>query len=196
MNAIVWTLTCQRTPYAADVTEAPWLNAADQQVWRAFIAMRRDLDRAIERQLAGVGLSTADFALLVPLSEAPQHRLRGRDLGRETGWDRSRMSHHIRRMEHRGLVTRHSCDSDARGTWIQLSDNGMAAVRAAAPGHARTVRRCLIDLLSQRELTTLGDISARVSAQLSLDGAGEPCQVPEGAAVSGVNPLRPTGEST
>jgi DNA-binding MarR family transcriptional regulator len=46
-------------------------------------------------------LSAADFAVLVPLSEAPDRRLRARDLGRFLDWDRSRLSHQIRRMEQR-----------------------------------------------------------------------------------------------
>ncbi len=151
------------------MTAGTWLTDAEQRAWRAFLRMRRDLDRAIDGHLAGVGLSAADFALLVPLSEAPEHRLRARDLSRDTGWDRGRLSHHIRRMERRGLVTRHSCDTDARGTDIRLTDQGLAAVHAAAPGHVQTVRRSLIDLLSDHELQILARISERVSAQLSAD---------------------------
>ncbi|MEP7161826.1 MAG: MarR family winged helix-turn-helix transcriptional regulator [Dermatophilaceae bacterium] len=151
------------------MTAGTWLTDTEQHAWRAFLRMRRDLDRAIEGQLVSVGLSAADFALLVPLSEAPEHRLRARDLSQDTGWDRSRLSHHIRRMERRGLVTRHSCDTDARGTDIQLTDQGLAAVHAAAPGHVQTVRRSLIDILSERELEILHTISERVSSQLSAD---------------------------
>ncbi len=41
-------------------------------MWRGYVDMRRRLDTVIERQLADVGLSTADYELLVPLSEAPE----------------------------------------------------------------------------------------------------------------------------
>ena len=149
------------------MTDEPWLNDTQQQVWRAFLAMRRDLDRAVEAQLSEVGLSAADFALLVPLSEAPQHQLRARDLSRHIGWDRSRLSHHIRRMEQRGLLIRHRCDIDARGTHIQLTERGLSAVRTAAPGHAQTVRSCMFDQLSEQELQTLRVISERISTQLT-----------------------------
>lgn len=149
------------------MTDSPWLTETQQQVWRAFLTMRRDLDRAVEAQLGEVGLSAADFALLVPLSEAPQYRLRARDLGRHIGWDRSRLSHHLRRMEQRDLLTRRSCDIDARGTDIQLTERGVTAVQSAAPGHAQTVRSCMFDQLTEQELQTLRVISERISAQLN-----------------------------
>ena len=144
-----------------------WLTQDEQRMWRAFLTMRTDLDKAIDRQLTGVGLSEADFSLLVPLSEAPDQRLRARDLGLGTGWDRSRLSHHIRRMEQRGLVSRHTCDTDGRGTYIQLTEDGRAAVERAAPGHVATVRRYLVDLLTPRERTVLLAISERVSAHIA-----------------------------
>jgi DNA-binding MarR family transcriptional regulator len=100
---------------------------------RSFDAMRRILDRAIDRQLLEAGLSSADYDLLVPLSETPTHELRTRDLGRLVGWDRSRLSHHLRRMEQQGLISRHDCDDDARGTMITLTGEGLRAVKAAAP---------------------------------------------------------------
>lgn len=166
-------------PAASAPGATAWLAEDEQQAWRAFLAMRRDLDRAIEAQLGGVGLSTADFALLVPLSEAPDGRLRVRELARATGWDRSRLSHHLGRMEQRQLVTRHSCDSDGRGIWVQLSEHGRAAVRQAAPGHVSTVRRYLIDLLSEHELQTLRTISERVSSHIRADSPTDSCGQPE-----------------
>lgn len=160
------------------MTDGPWLNNTQQQVWRAFLTMRRDLDQAVEAQLSEVGLSAADFALLVPLSEAPQHQLRARDLSRHIGWDRSRLSHHIRRMEQRGLIIRHSCDIDARGTYIQLTKRGVTAVQTAAPGHAQTVRSCMFDQLSEQELQTLRVISERISSRLTEHQYSEPsCQL-------------------
>lgn len=170
---------------ADSMNEPRWLTDAEQRMWRAFLAMRRDLDRAIERQFGETGISAADFALLVPLSEAARHRMRARDLGRQTGWERSRLSHHIRRMEHRGLVTRHGCDVtaqditardiDARATYVQLTQAGMTAVRDAAPGHVATVRRCLVDLLSEHEIAVLRAVSERVTASCANDASSDVC---------------------
>jgi DNA-binding MarR family transcriptional regulator len=138
------------------------LDRREADMWRAFNDMRHSLDKVIERQLTGAGLSTADYDLLVPLSEAPGDELRARDLGRHVGWDRSRLSHQLRRMEQRGLIARHHCPTDARGTMIKLTPVGRKAVESATPGHVETVRRHFVDLLSPEEMDTLTAISARV----------------------------------
>jgi DNA-binding MarR family transcriptional regulator len=138
------------------------LDEREARMWRAFYDMRRHLEKAIERQLTEVGLSSADYDLLVPLSEAPGEGLRARDLGNHVGWDRSRLSHQLRRMEQRGLITRHDCPTDARGTVIRLSPAGRKIVEVAAPGHVETVRRHFIDLLSPAEMDILTAISTRI----------------------------------
>jgi DNA-binding MarR family transcriptional regulator len=146
----------------SDVSGPKWLDEREERMWRGFYAMRRSLDRAIERQLTVSGLSSADYELLVPLSEAPNHELRARDLGRQVDWDRSRLSHQLRRMEQRGLVVRHECENDARGTMITLTGEGLHAVETAAPGHVATVRAHFVDLLSDEEIDTLMTVADKV----------------------------------
>jgi DNA-binding MarR family transcriptional regulator len=138
------------------------LDEREERMWRAFYQMRVRLDKAIEHQLADAGLSTADYHLLAPLSEAPGAGLRARDLGNHAGWDRSRLSHHLGRMERRGLVTRRDCPTDARGTMITLTPAGRKAIEAAAPGHVETVRRYFVDLLTPEEIDTLTAIATRI----------------------------------
>lgn len=139
-----------------------WLTEREQRVWRAFQEMRRHLDTAMDRQLTEEGLSSADYRLLVPLSEAPGDEVRARDLGRGVDWGRSRLSHQLRRMEQRGLISRRNCPTDARGTMIALTPAGRKAVQAAAPGHVDTVRRYFINLLSDTEMDTLYAVATRV----------------------------------
>jgi DNA-binding MarR family transcriptional regulator len=77
------------------------------RLWQAYRDFSRDLQRAFDRQLErDAGLSGADYALLVPLPEARDGVVRMRGLGQSVGWDRSRLSHQVRRMEQRGLVVR------------------------------------------------------------------------------------------
>ncbi|GLW07371.1 MarR family transcriptional regulator [Microtetraspora sp. NBRC 13810] len=141
-------------------------------MWRAFHDMRRYLDEALDRQLTEAGLSNADYQLLVPLSEAPDRCLRARDLGRVAGWDRSRLSHQLRRMEQRGLLTREDCPSDARGVMVRLTAEGQGAIEAAAPGHVETVRRLFVDLLEPDEIDTLVSISNRVLFRIAQESLG------------------------
>lgn len=153
-------------------------------MWRGFIQLRHTLDQAIERQLADEGLSTADYELLVPLSEAPGHVLRARDLGRTVGWGRSRLAHQLRRMEQRGLVRRFDCPTDARGTMVELTPAGYDVIVAAAPGHVETVRRCFIDLLDAAEIKALTTIAAKVAAATAALPVDEECGKETGCSAS------------
>lgn len=157
------------------MTEPRWLDEREARLWRAFLEMRRHLDGAIERQLADAGLSTADYQLLVPLSEATEDGERARDLGRGVSWDRSRLSHQLRRMEQRGLIQRRTCLTDGRGTMISLTAAGRKAVEAAAPGHVAVVRRSFVDLLSAQEIDVLTTIFSRVHDSLTESEPAPEC---------------------
>src|SRR5688572_25607094 len=116
--------------------EARWLDEREARAWRGMIGVTQRLTAVLERQLVqDVGLSGAEYTLLVPLSEAPDGVLRARDLGRMVGWERSRISHQVTRMEKRGLVAREDCSEDARGSMVRLTDAGRTAIVAAAPAH-------------------------------------------------------------
>ncbi|WP_371601214.1 MarR family winged helix-turn-helix transcriptional regulator [Streptomyces sp. NBC_00564] len=65
--------------------------------------------------------------------------LRAKDLGAEVGWERSRLSHQISRMEKRGLVTREACADDARGSMVRLTER--AGMRSMLP-HPNTRNTC------------------------------------------------------
>jgi len=151
-------------------TEPRWLDDREQHTWRAFVEMRHALDSGIDRQLSqDAGMSGADYQLLVPLSEAPGCRLRARDLGRAVGWDRSRLSHQVRRMESRGLVSKESCPTDARGTFVRLTPAGLEAMRTAAAGHVAWVREHFFDLLTDSEVDSLAAASVKVLDRLRAD---------------------------
>ena len=150
----------------APAPEPRWLDDRESALWRAFLTMRRELDRVVDAQLLrDSGLSAADFAVLVPLSESTSGRLRARDLGAEAGWDRSRLSHQLRRMEQRGLLERTECETDGRGTFVSLTEQGRTAIEGAAPGHVATVRTYLIDDLTAEELAVFTTIAHRVIAR-------------------------------
>lgn len=140
-----------------------WLDEREARVWQAYLAVNRELHSALERQLVrDSGLSNADYALLVPLSEAADGVVRSRELGALVGWERSRLSHQIGRMEKRGLVVREECAEDARGSMVRLTPAGRAAIESAAPAHVQTVRRYVFDALSAEEVEVLDRVFHRV----------------------------------
>ncbi|MFG1784067.1 MarR family winged helix-turn-helix transcriptional regulator [Rhodococcus oryzae] len=150
-----------------------WLDEREARVWQAYREVTRDLQAAFDRQLAeDAGLSGADFALLAPLSESAEGVLRTRDLGLMVGWDRSRISHQVSRMQKRGLVVREDCADDARGSMVRLTPDGRAAIEAAAPGHVNSVRRLFFDPLSDEEVDVLGGILERLRARINGGNEG------------------------
>jgi DNA-binding MarR family transcriptional regulator len=151
-----------------------WLNEREAHLWRSWLRLNQELPSLLADQiLRSSGLSLADYAVLVALSESPGGMLRARELGRAILWDRSRLSHHVGRMERRGLVTRQECTEDARGAMVRMTDAGRAAIKGAAPGHVAATRRYFFDLLSDQEIDTLTAVFDRVLINLGLGGGIE-----------------------
>ncbi|MFI6064921.1 MarR family winged helix-turn-helix transcriptional regulator [Micromonospora sp. NPDC051227] len=140
-----------------------WLDEREDRAWRGYRRMRRLLDLELARELTqDAGLSEADYDVLSDLSETPHGRLRLRELADRMLWSRSRLSHHLTRMQQRGLVTREECADDARGSVVVLTPAGRQAIESAAPGHVAAVRRHLIDLLTPAEIDALSALTHRV----------------------------------
>lgn len=148
---------------SATASTAPPTTADQRALWKTFSLMRRQLELTLERRLqADAGISSADYEILISLSDDPGGRLRAGQIGDIIGWEKSRVSHQLTRMEQRGLVSRHECGDDARGVWVALTAEGHNAVTAAAVDRAAAVREHFFDLLSDEERTVLGTISERV----------------------------------
>lgn len=135
--------------------------------------MRALLDLQITRDLAAdSGLSDADYDVLSSLSETDDHRQRLKDLADRMLWSESRLSHHIARMEDRGLVAREPAADDRRGTVVALTDYGRQVLVDAAPAHVASVRRHLIDLITDEQVRTLHEIADTVVGHLTADDDG------------------------
>ncbi|GAB3143871.1 MarR family transcriptional regulator [Micromonospora sonneratiae] len=152
--------------------EPRWLDRDEARAWRGYRRMRRLLDLQLSRDLTrDAGLSEADYDVLSDLSETADHRLRLTELAARMLWSNSRLSHHITRMQQRGLVTREECATDARGSVVVLTEAGLQAIETAAPGHVAAVRRHLIDLLTTEEIAALGALSERVIDHLTSESS-------------------------
>jgi DNA-binding MarR family transcriptional regulator len=138
----------------------PWLDAEEDRAWRGFHALRTQLLGHLNRSLLEEsGLSGADFEVLVAVSEAPGKRLRAVELGRALGWEKSRLSHHVTRMESRDLVRREECKDGSRGADVVLTAFGGRTIAAAAPPQLAEIRANFIDLLTPAQLRTLAEIA-------------------------------------
>jgi DNA-binding MarR family transcriptional regulator len=169
--------------YATRMTR--WLDAEEQRAWRAFLSATQLLNAQLDRELQrDSGIPHAYYEILVRLSEAPGRVLRMSELAQAAESSRSRLSHAVARLEEAGWVRRESCPTDRRGALARLTDDGFAALEAAAPAHVESVRRHLFDRLSTEQVRQLGEISEAVLAGLRPDAeaclpdAGSPAPNP------------------
>ncbi|MGP6173469.1 MarR family winged helix-turn-helix transcriptional regulator [Corynebacterium sp. A21] len=154
------------------MTTPRWLNDEEQALWRLMLAASRKMDRCLdETLLTGNDLSTSEFSVLVSLSESEAPGLRLRDLCSVLDWDRSRTSHQITRMEKRGLVTKESCEGDARGVIVVLTAEGIRRLESAAPDHVESVRRLIFDHLTQEQADVLEGFLEALVAVDNVPGA-------------------------
>lgn len=159
---------------ASDVaagTEAPvpWLDEGEQLAWRNFLNGSRRLQERLDQHLKTHGLNNDDYGVLVALSKADGERLRMAELAERLVQSRSRLSHHIARLEARQLVEREACADDRRGQFAILTAEGRRVMEATAPHHVKGVREHFLDHLSRAELAVLGDVFARIDGGLGTD---------------------------
>ena len=151
-------------------TEPDWLDPREDRAWRAFMHARDQLNAYLNQHLLqDSGLSGADYEILAVLSDHDGDRMPARDLCNTLGWEKSRVSHQVRRMQKDGLICREPNPDDARSTMVCLLPAGRAAIEKAAPGHVEDVRRNFIDLLTPAELDMLAALNERVLRHLAND---------------------------
>jgi DNA-binding MarR family transcriptional regulator len=151
------------------------LTARQLNVWRSLMDTMTELRRLLTAQLQEVGISPGDYAVLLALSEAVGHQLRSSELADTIGWRRSRLSHHLGRMESRGLVRRQECLTDSRGAVVAITDEGIRAFRLASAPHLRALKHYFADALTGQQLDDLERIIDAVRTHLAhLDENAQP----------------------
>ncbi|MEU9097237.1 MarR family transcriptional regulator [Streptomyces sp. NPDC048361] len=147
-------------------TATNWLSDNEQCAWRTYLDVNRMLTYQMEKDLQPFGLTNNDYEILVNLSESADKRMRMSDLAAATLQSKSRLSHQITRMENAGLVRRENCESDRRGLFAVLTEQGAATMEKVAPHHVASVRRHFIDLLSGEALADLRESLTPVAEHL------------------------------
>ena len=134
--------------------------------WRTFLYAHAQVRRQLERELqAEQSMSLADYELLLILAYSTDLRLRMSELADMLALSRSGATRLIDRLEADGLVTRVSCDTDRRGQWAQLTDQGYERLRGASPTHLRGVAEHFLDRIPPAELESLRGTLRRVLEQ-------------------------------
>ena len=142
-------------------TDDDVLTSEEMVLWRGFLAWNQAVLSDVARDLlTETGLSSAEFQILVRLSESATHGLEQRELAASLEWSPSRLSHQLSRMETRGQVTR---DTQGPGHVVQiaLTPRGHELVLSALHVHARAVRRSFLSSLTAGHRKALLELAER-----------------------------------
>lgn len=137
--------------------------AAWRGMLRTYVLIQRELEVELERRH---GLQNSTYEVLMHLSDAPEGRMRLSDLATLAILSRSGLTRLIDRLEKEGQVTRERCETDARGYFAVLTEEGRTRVTAARREYLDAVRERFLDLMTPEEQEQLGGIWGRVLEQL------------------------------
>jgi DNA-binding MarR family transcriptional regulator len=150
------------------------LSANEDALWRAEMRILKVLPRLLDSDLIrGVGLTASEYTTIMHLSEAPNRQLRMADLASATDLSASRTTRLVDALQSRGLVSKTTSSTDARGNIAKLTPRGMAKMRAAWPVHLESVRRHFFDHIDAADLVLAAKALADVAARLE-DLSAEP----------------------
>jgi DNA-binding MarR family transcriptional regulator len=151
------------------------LTATELGAWRGLLRVHASLVRALDAELdAQHGVPISSYEVLIHLADAPDGRMRMRDLADAALLSRSGLTRLVDRLERDGLIERASCPSDARGAFAVITDAGRALLDRARPDHRAGVRRRFLDHFEEHELLRLAGYWERVLPGAVTDGPDTP----------------------
>lgn len=157
---------------AGDVVTGPVarrrMTSGELAIWRSLLDTTTVLRRVLSAEMQESGLSPADYQVLLALREAAG-TLRSSELAAACDWERSRLSHHLSRMERRGLIRRDNCATDSRGAEVSLTEHGARMFQRATVPHLRAIKLYFADALTPEQLAALGGILQAVQGHLHAE---------------------------
>jgi DNA-binding MarR family transcriptional regulator len=130
------------------------LSPSELRIWQAFLSMTEDVLERVGRDIwQAAGLSGSEFGVLSRLAAFGKGEMRQQELASVMGWEKSRLSHQLSRMEQRKLIVRRT--GNGRATLVTLTSIGRTKLEFALPIRAQSVRRNLLSRLSAEQLTMI-----------------------------------------
>jgi DNA-binding MarR family transcriptional regulator len=139
-------------------TEARPLLPGDPRLepWRSFLTAHARITRRLDEELrAEHDLSLAEYDALLTIADAPDRRIRMRQLADRVILSKSGVTRLIDRLVLDGLVERRACASDARGAEAVLTPAGLDRLRRASRTHLRGIAEHFIAAVDESELATI-----------------------------------------
>ncbi|MFD2330800.1 MarR family winged helix-turn-helix transcriptional regulator [Cohnella sp. GCM10020058] len=137
------------------------LTEAEMRIWHLWKgSFQRIFGRVIKELSEHTGLSEGDYGVLDRLALSGNGNLRQQELADSMDWDKSRLSHHLTRMEKRGLVTRKPIDTD-RGVQVLITSAGQAALDEARPIVAKAIQKYFLTQLTEQDMDSIAKLAER-----------------------------------
>ena len=136
----------------------------DSKAWRAFHKIGTSLLPHLGRQVTNhSGISGAEYVVLVALSELPVPSVNLNRLATGLGWEISRMSHQVSRMDEAGLLKKTKNLEDSRCFDVSITAKGRKIAEAAIPLQSKEINHCFSQVLTQAQMKSLIEISEAIS---------------------------------
>jgi len=151
--------------------DAKPLSPRELRIWYAFLSMSEDVLERVGRDIAqATDLSGPEFAVLSRLAAFGKGEMRQQELAVVMGWEKSRLSHQLSRMQKRKLIERQS--GDGRAILVLLTKTGRKMLEDALPVRAESVRRNLLSRLTSEQIDTIVRVSNLLSDEEDSDMNG------------------------
>lgn len=126
------------------------------EVWRSFLRAHALIVRRLEADLMDRhGLPLAWYDVLARLVEADDHKLRMSELAERVMLSPSGLTRLVDRMVEAGMVSRETSESDARGFYAVLTDDGYEKLRSATGTHLRGILDYVLSRYTDAELNQI-----------------------------------------
>lgn len=144
--------------------------AGELEAWVRFLRAHAAVTRELSAELVSEhGLTINDYEVLLHLSRAEHGMMRRVDLAQSVLLTASGITRLLEGLERAGYVERASCDSDARVTYAQLTDEGETKLRDAAGAHVASIREFFVERFSKDEVAALGALLERLPTEPADD---------------------------
>ena len=138
--------------------------------WELYFTTTARLTERIEAALkCQSGLSMPEYSVLLMTDRAGEEGIRPSVLAHKVVFSRSRLTHTMKRLESRDLISRRPCQGDGRGGLVFLTDAGKRLFDEAAIVQRDVIRRLFLNEITPEEIDMLTGLFSRVSERIDND---------------------------
>lgn len=141
------------------------ISEEEMQIWHRWKSSYTTIfGRVVKDMFEQTGLSEGDFGILDRLDLYGKGKLRQKELADSMDWTKSRLSHHLTRMEKRGLILREPLEAE-RGVQVVTTSAGKSALNNARPVVSMAIREHFLELLTEQDIDSINNLAERAKAK-------------------------------